>query len=288
MYKPKFLLSASFRASGTTSLYYTLWSNKYGHGGRVKENQYLEFLQSPHLYQSLEKLHKNKIKFGEGALRPWLVPEKIFMDYDSPLFPYTNQEFKLEKYIAYYLDLWERIKGEYQSVLDFSNTSQPLSEKFMLSIKDELLKHFDLKFIMILRDPISRLWAHCNRVSACEGNTPQNLMKKFYKDPNLVSYRDQYRRYANVWGEEKIKIIINEDFYLGKTQNISDFLEYDIKTSFYQISHLSSIKDKVYNDWCKIDIKTWENAFQNMSWVYEEYEKEFGYIPHQWGRHSIL
>ena len=33
----KLLLNAGYPASGTTSLYYTLWSNKYGHGGGVKE-----------------------------------------------------------------------------------------------------------------------------------------------------------------------------------------------------------------------------------------------------------
>jgi len=286
--KPKLLLSASLRASGTTSLFYTLWNNKYGHGGLWKENEYLMFLQSPHLYEYRKALHKTKKKFGEGMIRPWVLPQNVFMNYKTSLLPYSAEGFKLEKYIAYYLDLWERIKGEYQSTLDFSNTQEPLSEKFMLSIKDELLKHFDVKFIMIVRDPISRLWAHSNRMSACHGGEPQTLIKEYYEDPDLVSYRNQYERYEKVWGEDKIKLIINEDFYTGETQGISEFLDYNIRPTYDKITHLSDIKDEIYSNWRKIDIETWEDAFENMSWVYEEFKEKFGYIPDRWGRHAIL
>ena len=76
--KPKLLISAGYPSSGTTSLYYTLWSNKYGHGGHWKENQYLMLIQSPHLFEVRKRTHKNRIKFGEGVVRPWDLPENIF------------------------------------------------------------------------------------------------------------------------------------------------------------------------------------------------------------------
>ena len=60
--KPKLLLNAGYPSTGTTSLYFTLWNNKYGHGGHWKENEYLMFLQSPHLFESRKKIHKNRIK----------------------------------------------------------------------------------------------------------------------------------------------------------------------------------------------------------------------------------
>ena len=285
--KPKLLLNAGYPSSGTTSMYYTLWNNKYGHGGHWKENQYLLFLQSPYLFENRKKIHKNSVKFGEGEMRPWDLPRNIFMDYHTPILPFTTKKFKLEKYIAYYLDLWERIKGEYKSMLDFSNAKHPLSEKFMLSVRDELLKNFDIKAVMTLRDPIHRLWSYCNRRSLTQGGKPQSYMKIFFHDLSL-SYVEKYQRYVRVWGKDNVKVIINEDFYAGHTQPLSDFLEYDISPTFNHVTDLYDIKHKVYNNWCKIDIKTWTNAFENMSWVYDEFEKTFGYIPHQWGRHSIL
>lgn len=286
--KPKLLISAGYPSSGTTSLYYTLWSNKYGHGGHWKENQYLMLIQSPHLFEVRKRTHKNRIKFGEGVVRPWDLPENIFMNYHTPILPFDTKDFKLEKYIAYYLDLWERIKGEYKSLLDFSNAKQQsLSEKFMLSIKDELLKNFDIKIIMTLRDPIHRLWSYCNRRSLEKGGKPKSYMKIFFHDPNL-SYVEKYKKYVRVWGEENIKVIINEDFYVGHIQPLSEFLDCTIEPKFNEIAHLSDIKHKVYNNWCKIDEENWRDALKNMSWVYDEFEKTFGYIPDQWGRHSIL
>ena len=280
--KPKLTINASYRASGTTSLYYTLWENNYGHGGGVKDNQYLMFLQSPHLIESRRILHKNKKKFGEGMPRPWVLPDEIFLDHH-----FKQNELTLDNYINYYLGLWEDIKGNYESLLDFSNTQEPLSEKFMKSVKDKLLEYFDIKFVMILRDPVYRLWSHCNRLSIEGAGTPQTLMEKNYNDP-YYSYCDQYMRYVKVWGEEKIKIIINEDFYKGKTQSLSEFLNWNIKPSYKDVSHLSKIKDSEYNSWCNLDVETWKYSMHNMEWVYEEFEKMFGYIPDQWGRHSIL
>ena len=285
--KPKLLLNAGYPSTGTTSLYFTLWNNKYGHGGHWKENEYLMFLQSPHLFESRKKIHKNRIKFGEGVVRPWELPNNFFMNYHTPLFPFATGGFKLEKYIAYYTDLWERIKNEYESLLDFSNAEHQLSEKFMISIREDLLKSFDIKIVMTLRDPIHRLWSFSNRRSLTQGGKPQSWMKKYFDDRDM-SYTDKYKKYVRVWGKDNVKVIINEDFYAGHTQPLSDFLGYNIAPTYDQLSYLSEMKNKVYSNWCEIDMKTWKNAFENMSWVYDEFEKTFGYIPHQWGRHSIL
>ena len=285
--KPKLLLNAGYPSTGTTSLYYTLWNNKYGHGGHWKENEYLMFIQSPHLFEIRNKVHKNRIKFGEGVDRPWELPNNFFMNHQTPIFPYFTEGFKLEKYIAYYIDLWERIKNEYESLLDFSNAEHQLSEKFMTSIKEDLLKNFDIKIVMTLRDPIHRLWSFSNRRSLTQGGKPQSWMKKYFDDRDM-SYTDKYKKYVRVWGKDNVKVIINEDFYAGHTQPLSDFLGYNIAPTYDQLSYLSEMKNKVYSNWCEIDMKTWKNAFENMSWVYDEFEKTFGYIPHQWGRHSIL
>tara|TARA_B100001093_G_scaffold486597_1_gene522059 strand:+ start:969 stop:1817 length:849 start_codon:yes stop_codon:yes gene_type:complete len=273
----KLLLNASYPASGTTSLFYTLWSNKYGHGGGVKESQYLLHIQSPEIYKDRGKLHKSKSKYGKGMPRPWVLPDQLFKTNHS----FDHRKPDISKYIDYYLNLWEDVKDEYESVLDFSNAEQQLSESFMLSIKDELLKYFDIKVVMILRDPISRLWSYSNRRSKCEGGTPQSIIKNYYDDPNL-SYSEKYKRYVRVWGEERVKVIISEQFYSGDTQPLSDFLDYRITPTYNNIIDLSHMKNEMYSQWCEIDEEALKYASNSMHWVYKEFENTFGYIPDQW------
>ena len=268
--KPKLLLNAGYPSSGTTSLYYTLWSNKYGHGGGVKESNYLLHIQSPQVEKDREKLHQSKKKYGKGMYRPWGLPNKVFTNHS---FNHTNPS--IDKYIDYYLKLWEDIKDEYVSVLDFSNAEQQLTEEFMLSIKDELLKNFDIKVVMTLRDPIRRLWSLCNRKSLTEGGTPLSHMK--FDDPNL-SYTDKYKKYVRVWGENNVKVIINEEFYAGHTNSLSHFLNYDIKPKYSNITRLSKMKDDMYSQWCDLDKDTWKLAYNNMKWIYDEYNN----IPKVW------
>ena len=268
--KPKLLLNAGYPSSGTSSLYYTLWSNKYGHGGGVKESNYLLHIQSPQVEKDREKLHQSKKRYGKGMYRPWSLPDNMFMPEHT-----FDKEPSLENYISYYVKLWKEIEGKYQSLLDFSNSEQQLTEEFMLSIKDELLKHFDIKVVMMLRDPLRRLWSVCNRKSLTEGGTPQSHMK--FDDPNL-SYVDKYKKYVRVWGENNVKVIINEEFYAGHTYPLSYFLEYDIKPRYSKIARLSKMKDDLYSQWCDLDKDTWKLAYDNMKWIYDEYDN----VPKAW------
>ena len=202
--------------------------------------------------------------------RPWSLPDNMFMPEHT-----FDKEPSLENYISYYVKLWKEIEGKYQSLLDFSNSEQQLTEEFMLSIKDELLKHFDIKVVMMLRDPIRRLWSVCNRKSLTEGGTPQSHMK--FDDPNL-SYVDKYKKYVRVWGEDNVKVIINEEFYAGHTYPLSYFLEYDIKPRYSKIARLSKMKDDLYSQWCDLDKDTWKLAYDNMKWIYDEYDN----VPKAW------
>ena len=272
--KPKLLLNAGYPSSGNTSLYYTLWSNNYGHGGNVKESNYLLHIQSPQAQKNREKLHQRKKKYGKGIYRPWSLPDSIFMSEHT-----FDKKPSIDNYISYYVKLWRDIDDKYQSLLDFSNSEQQLTEKFMMSIRDELLKYFDIKVVMMLRDPIRRLWSVCNRKSLTEGGTPQSHME--FNDPYL-SYIEKYERYIRVWGKDRVKFIINENFYKGNMQPLSEFLQFPISPTYVDVTHLTSVKNKIYSQWCDLEYKTWKYAYKNMKWVYDEFENKFGYIPNDW------
>ena len=272
--KPKLLLNAGYPSSGTSSLYYTLWNNKYGHGGGVKESNYLLHTQSPQVEKDREKLHQRKKRYGKGIHRPWSLPDSMFMPEHT-----FDKKPSVDNYINYYIKLWEVIGDKYQSLLDFSNSEQQLTEEFMMSIRDELLKYFDIKVVMMLRDPIRRLWSVCNRKSLTEGGTPQSHME--FDDPYL-SYIEKYERYIRVWGKDRVKFIINENFYKGNMQPLSEFLQFPISPTYVDVTHLTSVKNKIYSQWCDLEYKTWKYAYKNMKWVYDEFENKFGYIPNDW------
>ena len=285
--KPKLLLSAGLPSSGSTSLYYTVWDNNYAHGGVLKENNYLLSIQSPERF----KQNRKKKDFGKKIDTPWKTNSEFFNPSLSEEH-YTNVSFdalcssSLEKYINYNLKLWEDVKDNFQSVADFSNSNRHLTEEFMMSIRDELLKYFDIKVVMIFRDPIRMVWSTCNRRSKLGEGSPESILEKNFDHPNL-KYVELYEKYVRVWGKDKVKLIINEDFYKGDTKSLSKFLEFNILPTYKKITHLSSLKEKLYSQWCNYNYETWKYAYENMKWVYENFENNFGYIPSDWGKWYI-
>ena len=95
----------------------------------------------------------------------------------------------------------------------------------MQIIKPRLLEYFKVKVIMIFRDPFRRLWSVCNK-----GN-----IRDFRRwvsgelEPNAM-YADIYKRHRNVWGEENVHMIVMEELWEGKTQALSNFLDFPINT----------------------------------------------------------
>tara|TARA_B100000902_G_scaffold135629_1_gene133935 strand:- start:223 stop:1101 length:879 start_codon:yes stop_codon:yes gene_type:complete len=285
--KPKLLLSAGLPASGSTSLYYTVWNNKYAHGGAMKESNYLLSIEFPEKFKQNNEDHKNKKGFGMGVDRLWVMPSEVF---DSSFIEDVGFNAlcssSLEKYINYNLKLWETVKDNFESVTDFSNSNRQLTEKFMMSIRDELLKYFDIKVVMIFRDPIRMVWSACNRRSKLGEGLPESIIEQYFYHPN-VRYVDLYERYVRVWGKDRVKFIINEDFYKGDMQPLSKFLEFPISPTYKNITHLSSLKEKVYSQWCDLGYETWKYAYENMKWVYDDFENNFGYMPSDWGKWYI-
>lgn len=282
--KPKLLLSVNRSSCGTTSLYHTIWNSKYAHGGIVKESQYLYRIQSPYWQREIDTYHKNKPWSEVRIVKPWSIPKDVFktsLNEEAIDDYFRNEERSLGKYVKYYHRLWETVKDDFQSVADFSNMNGELTEEFLMSIKDELVNDFDVKVIMIFRDPIRRLWSICNRRSGWENVTPESLLEK-YTDANykpikhpFIRYVDMYERHVKVWGKEKVKFIISEDFFKGETQSLSNFLEFDILPPVIK-------SDRTYSMKYDIDSETWRYAYKKYKWLYDEFENTFGFIPDAW------
>ncbi len=273
MTKIPLLICSGTAFSATSPLHYTLClDNKYAHTGLCKENYYLYSIQ-----EGVD------IKFGRDTSNN--KPSEMTITHGcEELFGKKS----IDGYIRYYQRLWEHIKFDYHAVADFSNQNACLTEKFMQSIKPRLLEHFDVKVIMIFRDPIRRLWSVCSK-----GN-----IREFRRwvggdlEPN-AKYADIYKRYRNVWGEENVHMIVMEELWsnYGKMIDLSNFINFPItklhENVYYpemgtKAPHYEYLKDQWISEKYDLNLKTWAYAMNNIGWVYNDFEKTFGYIPTNW------
>ena len=73
--------------------------------------------------------------------------------------------FSFQRYIAYYKRLWETLQENncpYQGVADFSNTNGWIPPQYLPNIIEQLSVYFDVKALIVVRDPIRRLWSEVN------------------------------------------------------------------------------------------------------------------------------
>ena len=138
MAKIKLLLGAGVHYAATTPLWYTLaLDNKYCHTGHRKEPQWLDIIQkqeeqkyiSPEKYEQGYRFVDRSRRFTETPnfyyrsrhKKPWWIMRTAFSREEEDYF--FTLPTSIDKYIEYYTEHWKWIKGEYQSVADFSNST---------------------------------------------------------------------------------------------------------------------------------------------------------------------
>ena len=99
---------------------------------------------------------------------------------------FMSQPFTIQKYVDYHLAHWENIKDNYQSLVDFNNSNGMLSQDFLNKNIPILQKYFDIKVVMIFRDPVKRIWSLRN-----------------YRKYNDIAGSDKDRRGCNVYSHTK-------------------------------------------------------------------------------------
>ena len=236
--KPKFIFSLGVGWSGTTSLYYTLKNMKYVHTGPLKEIQSLDTYYDKsnkdkeldiydrfidllkvctrtHEDNNLNKITEKDINYILGPSRSW------------------------KKYIQYYLNLYQYVKDDYQAVGDFSNVML-LDEHYFKEVISELSKHFDVKCLLSLRDPVRRAWAHagayCNldetryfykfsKVNSLHPCISDNIFDSFEAASSGKNYVKIINTYYNIFGKENVCYLIMEDLYNKSNQKEKNKLE---------------------------------------------------------------
>ena len=166
--KPKFIMSSGTGWSATTPLWNTLQlDNQYMHTGLKKESEYIrKLLQNPTerfsgVVERIRKKSRWRSREEHKVRKEQTINKNLFLNQEDKD-AFLKAPYTIEKYITYYKRLWESLQENncsYQAVGDFSNANYSIPEEFCHELVGKLSEEFDVKVLMIVRDPIRRLWS---------------------------------------------------------------------------------------------------------------------------------
>ena len=151
---------------------------------------------------------------------------------------YSHEGQTIEKYIELYL----RNSVGHKGVTDFTNANQKLEPWFLRKIRSKLHDAFDVKVMMIFRDPVRRLFSE---VSAFRNRkwvetdcaSCRDYFMRVLHEGSLTG-SEQYTLYYNNWKNAGYNIhpIKMERIYSGDKEDLEKFLGHSIElhpTSYY-------------------------------------------------------
>ena len=214
--RPKLIIGAGVGWSATRSIMYSL--KNYNHGlGKEDHILYQLSIDDPkHLKfftESWETKERNK-RYGYA---------------DTPT---------LEKFI----EIYKKNAVGYDGVTDFTNANQIIRPEYLREIRPALEDNFDVKVLMIFRDPVRRLFSEC--CAYYEKKWVQTDCKNvkeyflFVLDNGSVTDSENYQKYYDNWKQSEYKIlpISMEKLYSGKKEELENFLGFSIDlypTAYY-------------------------------------------------------
>ena len=295
--------------SATTPLWYTLQvSNQFIHAGVIKESGYLynisdtkRNLLKKRITRRIEtekKIEKKlfKKRISEVTKDIYLTEEERLLIHKAP--------FSFQRYIAYYKRLWETLQENncpYQGVADFSNKNGWIPPEYLPNIIQQLSVYFDVKALIVVRDPIRRLWSEVNAFHFLNDEDPLprfEIYEKLFLERVGGYQQSQYFSIIDKW--EKVcsyHVIIMEQLWEGdeqerEKQRLSDFLDYDIKNTHENVycpdrgpnapKHLG-LKDQWSSDkyWLSDELYNRVKPFFS---VYQQWVDRYGSLPLYWGK----
>tara|TARA_Y100001970_G_scaffold65878_1_gene84211 strand:+ start:773 stop:1633 length:861 start_codon:yes stop_codon:yes gene_type:complete len=218
--KPKLIICAGIGWAATRSIMFSLPTCNHG---ICKEDHLLDELNHKNILLSkyTEELKSVKIARSKDAvnrMKKYNYPKDIW------------DKITLSKYITLYKN---NARG-FDGVTDFTNANQKLPLDFLVEIKQKLEEHFDIKVIMIFRNPVRRLFSEC---CAWYNNkwveTKQPTAKDYFMevlDTGSKTDSENYAYHFNNWriaGYNPYPIIM-EDLYTPESntlQELKDYLE---------------------------------------------------------------
>ena len=186
MSKPKLLLGVGNPFSGVSSLLYTLSvDNAYCHGWNPTSKDYLSLvageiggielkpfepdtLKKRKLFREIAKKRVSKFAWRmdnpSGNRPPEITTTNSLVNGDMDIATekaLMSTPFTVQKYIDYQLAHWEKIKDNFQSLVDFGSFVG-FTEEALSVLIPKLQESFDVKANIIFRDPVRKYWSMMN------------------------------------------------------------------------------------------------------------------------------
>ena len=160
--------------------------------------------------------------YNFSSCYPELYPEVVVDTHTKFILDQNKQELNLD--IPYSFDGYSSYISEYN--YDFSQSTWLLTEEQLIEIKNSLSK-FNIKIILMFREPVSRLWSYCNMI--CEdwntNNSPKQLFDEYVTKCDI--YVDIFDKFNNVFDE--VLCLSTEKFFGSQEEcdKLTDFLGID-------------------------------------------------------------
>lgn len=276
MSKPIFLFCPGVAKSSTTFLSKILTQNKAFHFGYLKESSYLDFI-----FYGEENFPKH--------FRPkYIYKNSGYSNYSYPDFDNFSKNYTIENYCKYYLDVYKQTKFV-GGVGDFSQSYNLLPEKFLNEVKHELEKFFEVKCILLFRDPIKRLFSLSNM--SCPDDANNFFLRLLYRDNilmNDIQFSSNYYQYViekfeNIFPTKDIFISSMEEMYLENT--------FELLKTFLNLKTLEIIETSNNNKFSrtykqKLSEQEISFAKKKLYGNYEYWKNKFGFLPPEW--HQVV
>ena len=238
---------------------------------------------------------------------------KLLPEFHDEIIRFASPDYSIEKYIKYYLNLYNTLNGKFKAVGDFSNTNRELSIEFLDRFAPMLKKHFNVKVLMIFRDPIRANFSKVNYMKYHNRHWLTDADKKKNEDhykgrdlvqesistlPKVKKYAEFYKKFSNYF---ECKHVVMEELWEGNTEaeleSLSNFLDYKLtKENLHfnvfspdrgvrPIKH-SCLEDQWDSDHEVLTPEIYERHMNDISIqkVYADYVKTFGRLPLYWGK----
>mgnify|MGYP001157410329 FL=1 len=214
--KPKLIIGAGVGWSATRSLMFSL--SNYNHGlGKEDHILYQLSINDPkHLKfytESKETRERNK-RYGYE---------------ETPT---------LDRFI----EIYKSNAVGYDGVTDFTNANQKIRPDYLKEIRPTLEEHFDVKVLMIFRDPVRRLFSECCAFYENKWvQTDCKSAKEYFMsvlETGSITDSENYQLYFDNWRNSGYNIhpISMEKLYSGQKQELENFLGFEIDlypTAYY-------------------------------------------------------
>tara|TARA_B100001989_G_scaffold73307_1_gene50094 strand:+ start:252 stop:1001 length:750 start_codon:yes stop_codon:yes gene_type:complete len=211
----KLILCPGLPRSGTTSLWNLLSCNNIIQESNYKEIHYLSLI------------HRNFDLMYPLELIDSHVSYVLDMNEKRGLsYPYN-----LDKYISYF--------NSHLNPADFSQSYFLLPEDFLYKVNTRLKDYFDVKIILIYREPIRRLISYIgmlhndSRFFGVNLKNKRDLFMDYVNNPKLQSlYKDVKEKYERVF--KNVMCLTTEHFFLDhkRQKQFVEFLEVPILNTF--------------------------------------------------------